>query len=95
MDMTDAEIIDLLGGVTAVARMLGIRPPSVHAWLKDGIPETRLRELAGQVELKSAGRFSRRKRWPDRFGFYWPELIDANHPCPPAIDQQPAAKESV
>ncbi|MGH8758083.1 MAG: Cro/CI family transcriptional regulator [Burkholderiales bacterium] len=72
--MTDSEIIELLGGVTAVARMLGIKPPSVHNWLTDGIPEGRLRELAGQIELRSGGRFSRRERWPDKFAFYWPEL---------------------
>lgn len=74
MNMTDTEIIHLLGGVTSVARMLEIKPPSVHAWLEDGIPEGRLRELAGQIEIKSEGRFSRRERWPDKFAFYWPEL---------------------
>ena len=72
--MTDQEIIQLLGGVTAVARMLGIKPPSVHAWLSDGIPEGRLRELAAQIEINSAGRFTRRGRWPENFAFYWPEL---------------------
>ncbi len=77
MNMTTTEIIDLLGGVTAVARMLEIKPPSVHAWLLDGIPDARLRELAGQIEIKSAGRFSRREQWPEKFGFYWPELAAA------------------
>lgn len=75
--MTDHEIIQLLGGVTSVARMLGIKPPSVHAWLVDGIPEGRLRELAAQIEIKSNGRFTRRDRWPDKFAFYWPELAEA------------------
>ena len=81
MSMTDPEIIDLLGGVTAVARMLDIKPPSVHAWLESGIPDGRLRDLAGQIEIKSGGRFTRRERWPDKFGFYWPELaqVPANH----------------
>lgn len=78
MSMTDTEIIELLGGVTAVARMLDIKPPSVHAWLQEGIPEARLRELAGQIEIKSGGRFSRRERWPEKYAFYWPELaLDA------------------
>lgn len=72
--MTDLEIIKLLGGVTAVARMLGIKPPSVHGWLVDGIPEARLRELAAQIEIKSQGRFTRRARWPSNYAFYWPEL---------------------
>lgn len=72
--MTDAEIIRLLGGVTAVARMLGIKPPSVHGWLEEGIPDGRLRELAGQIEIKSEGKFSRKDRWPEKYAFYWPEL---------------------
>jgi len=76
--MTDQEIIQLLGGVTAVARMLGIKPPSVHAWLSDGIPEGRLRELAAQIEIRSDGRFTRRERWPENFAFYWPELTNTS-----------------
>ena len=79
--MTDPEIIELLGGVTAVARMLDIKPPSVHAWLEGGIPDGRLRDLAGQIEIKSGGRFNRRAHWPEKFAFYWPELaqVPANH----------------
>lgn len=72
--MTATEIIQALGGVTAVARLLGIKPPSVHSWMVDGIPESRLIALAGQIELKTEGRFSRRERWPDKYGIFWPEL---------------------
>lgn len=77
MEMTDREIIELLGGVTSVARMLEIKPPSVHEWLNTGIPDARLRELAGQIEFKSEGRFTRRSRWPEKYAFYWPELAQA------------------
>lgn len=84
--MTDHEIIQLLGGVTAVARMLEIKPPSVHAWLECGIPEGRLRELAAQIEIRSGGRFLRSKRWPDKYLFYWPELASAQ-----PITTEPAA----
>lgn len=86
--MTDPEIIHLLGGVTAVARMLGIKPPSVHAWLQDGIPENRLRELGAQIELKAEGRFTRRERWPEKYAFYWPELADPR----PAAPQESAGQ---
>lgn len=75
--MTDSEIILLLGGATAVARLLDIKPPSVQEWLTVGIPESRLRELAGHLEIVSGGRFSRRARWPDKYAFYWPELAQA------------------
>ena len=94
--MTDAEIIELLGGPTAVARMLGIKPPSVCGWLVEGIPEGRLRDLAGQIELRSNGRFSRRQRWPTMFAFYWPELAPpGSGPIPPVIASTPAATSEV
>ncbi len=72
--MSDHEIIRTLGGVTAVARMLGIKPPSVHAWIETGIPDGRLVQLAAQIEIKSDGKFSRRERWPTKYSFYWPEM---------------------
>ena len=75
--MTDTEIIELLGGPTAVARLLDIRAPSVHEWLAGGIPEYRLRELGAEIERLSGGRFTRRERWPEKFAFYWPELAPA------------------
>jgi hypothetical protein len=90
MSMTTSEIIHLLGGVTSVARMLGIKPPSVHAWLEGGIPEGRLRELAGQIELKSAGKFTRRDRWPENFAFYWPELAPAGASIAPVATETEA-----
>ena len=88
-NFSDTEIIQMLGGVTAVARMLEIKAPSVHEWLTVGIPESRLRELAGQIELVSKGQFTRRERWPEKFAFYWPELAEV-----PANIQQ-FATESV
>jgi len=80
--MTDSEIIQLLGGPTAIARLLDIKPPSVHEWLSTGIPEGRLRELAGHLEIVSVGKFQRKLRWPDKYTFYWPELAHA--PAQPA-----------
>ena len=84
--MTDTEIIELLGGVTATARLLDIKPPSVHAWLKNGIPDGRLVEIAAHVESVSGGRFTRRARWPTRYAFYWPELAQS------PTTHQPAAQ---
>lgn len=91
--MSDSEIIQLLGGVTSVARFLGIKPPSVHAWQQDGIPEGRLIELAGQLEVRSEGRFTRKARWPDRYAAIWPEL--ATTPAPPAAPAAQAAQQGV
>jgi DNA-binding transcriptional regulator YdaS (Cro superfamily) len=72
--MNSSEMIQLLGGVTGVARSLGIKPPSVHAWIEAGIPEGRLIELAARLEQQSGGRFSRKAHWPDRYATIWPEL---------------------
>ena len=88
-DLTDAEIIKLLGGAPAVARMLNIKPPSVYEWVTDGMPEYRLRELAAQIEIKSGGRFTRMRRWPDNYAFYWPELAQAQ------INSAQAAPETI
>ena len=85
-ELTSVEIVALLGGVTAVARLLNIKPPSVHKWLSAGIPEDRLRELAAHLEIKSQGRFTRRGRWPDNYAFYWPELANTSSPAPAAAD---------
>jgi hypothetical protein len=91
--VTDPEIINLLGGVTVVARMLGIKPPSVHGWLETGIPEGRLIELAGQIEIKSNGLFSRKRRWPERYMFLWPELAEAQSGKAQAAIQNVAGHE--
>lgn len=77
MDITDREIIDLLGGPAAVARRVGCKTPSVSGWLTDGIPEGRLIELAAEIERRAPGRFSRRERWPLRCAEIWPDLAQA------------------
>ena len=35
----DAELIEALGGTSAVAGLCGIRPPSVSEWKRRGIPK--------------------------------------------------------
>jgi hypothetical protein len=45
MARTDSELIDALGGTSAVARLFGIKPPSVSNWRTDGIPKSRLMYL--------------------------------------------------
>lgn len=44
--MTDSEVIDKLGGTTAVADIFQIKPPSVTAWRENGIPVYRKQTLA-------------------------------------------------
>ena len=50
--MTDKEIIEKLGGVAAVARLVNVKSPAISYWLKKGIPQLRriqLQVLAPEV----------------------------------------------
>lgn len=69
---THSDLIDALGGTTAVARLFSIQPPSVHEWRKKGIPDDKLIRLAPTLEEK--GIATRRDLFPDDFGQIWPEL---------------------
>lgn len=44
-DPLASAVIAKLGGTTATARIFGIKPPSVSAWLEKGIPAARLMYL--------------------------------------------------
>lgn len=66
------KIIEGLGGDHAVARLLGIKAPSVNAWKKTGIPEGRLLALATDAE--KAGIIPRKKLFPKSWRRHWPEL---------------------
>ncbi|WP_454844873.1 Cro/CI family transcriptional regulator [Ralstonia thomasii] len=70
---TSADLITHLGGTGKVAKLLGIRPPSVSEWVKTGIPRPRVSELViatGRV-AKSIDDLS-----PDRWHLIWPGLAD-------------------
>jgi len=43
--MNDSQIIDRLGGTTAVARICRVQPPSVSEWRVNGIPSARRQYL--------------------------------------------------
>jgi DNA-binding transcriptional regulator YdaS (Cro superfamily) len=70
--MNTNEIIDLLGGTFAVAKMCQISPPSVSQWRNNGLPGDKLVLLASELEKKSNGRWSRKEipNWQQ----IWPEL---------------------
>ncbi len=70
--MNSSEIIDRLGGPTAVARLLNVKPPSVHAWKTGGIPDDKLIRLAPTLE--KAGIATRQELRPDDWHSIWPEL---------------------
>lgn len=71
--MNPNELIDALGGTTTVARLLGIKAPSVHAWRTSGIPDDKLIRLAPVAEKRSI--CSRRDLRPNDWMLIWPELV--------------------
>lgn len=87
--ITASEAIDILGGTTAAARLLNIKPPSVHEWRQKGIPDGRMPEIAPLVEAASGGRWKRWDLLPTTWHRIWPELIGA--PGAPAVPE-PAEK---
>ncbi|MBO4120257.1 helix-turn-helix domain-containing protein [Cupriavidus gilardii] len=72
---TADQLIDLLGGTSAVAELLGIKAPSVSDWRKTGIPRSRVSELAlaSGKKPKSLDDLA-----PDRWHLIWPELGQAD-----------------
>ncbi|MDK6077917.1 transcriptional regulator [Massilia varians] len=76
--MNASEIIDKLGGPTAVAKLLNVKPPSVHAWKTGGIPDDKLIRLAPTLE--KAGIATRRELRPNDWQQIWPELVDQSAP---------------
>jgi hypothetical protein len=70
-------VIDTLGGPTAVARMVGCKPPSVIEWRKRGIPADRCpaieRESGGKVKCEQL-----------RDDVVWTRIADDNWPWHPA-----------
>jgi DNA-binding transcriptional regulator YdaS (Cro superfamily) len=70
--MNTTDIIQFLGGTFAVAKMCKVSPPAVSQWRTNGIPKDKLVMVAGELEKKSDGKFSRKEieNWKQ----IWPEL---------------------
>lgn len=81
--MNPNELIDKLGGTTAVARLLGIKAPSVHAWRTGWIPDDKLIRLAPLAEQRGIAR--RQDLRPNDWHLIWPALAGQ------ATNQQEAA----
>lgn len=63
------------GGLSALARALGVAPSTVHQWLVRDRPVPPKRCSA--IERVSAGEVSRKDLRPDDWSEYWPELASA------------------
>ena len=80
---TSSELIDKLGGPAVVAKLLGIKPPSVVGWRANGIPDDKLIRLAPTCER--LGIASRQELRPNDWRQIWPEL-HAQHPAEPQTE---------
>lgn len=83
------DVIDRLGGPSAVARMVGCRPPSVTEWRRRGIPPDRCpvieRASEGKVFCEELRADVRWHRVPDAAWPWHPQgrpLIDVSAPAP-------------
>ena len=72
--MNDSQIIDLLGGPTAIAKQLNISPPAVCVWRRNGIPLDKRVYLAAEIEKQSDGKLTRKLKFPANWRYIWPEI---------------------
>lgn len=75
--MSKRDLIADLGGPTAVARMCGVKPPSVMDWRRRGIPADR----CPAIERETGGRFPCEQLRGD---VSWFRVPDANWPWHPS-----------
>lgn len=73
--------IDMAGGVSELARMLGLSAPSVSLWKRRGVPLGRCVE----IERVTAGKVMRWDMRPSDWHLIWPELI--GRPGAPEVPQ--------
>lgn len=81
MDFDASSLIDDMGGTNKVARLAGVKPPSVTDWRKTGIPQEKLILLAADIQ-----RIKGIPRWellPKVWHRIWPHLIGSEG-APPA-----------
>ena len=73
---TDAHMIDLLGGTSAVARMCNVAPAAVAQWKIRGIPHGHLVFLGARLEKASHGLICRKDLFPKSYDLIWPEILE-------------------
>lgn len=74
MKLSEDQIVNLLGGTNAVARLCKVTPAAVAQWKTKGIPQDKLMFLGAELEKKSFGLMNRKEMFPKTYKFIWPEL---------------------
>jgi len=62
----------IVGGISALARIVGVKPPTVSQWASGARPVPIERCLA--IERATKGEVTRRDLRPDDWHLIWPEL---------------------
>lgn len=77
LQLSDSQIIDLLGGCTKVAKLCKVSVPAVSMWRKKGIPQSQFVFLGATLESQSNGLITRKDILPDTWHIVFPELLKA------------------
>lgn len=85
-----AEIIALLDGPNAAARLLGVKPPSVIEWRRRNAIPT---ERCAAVEKALSGKYRRWHMRPADWHLIWPELVADPEAPPLPVSSAPAAQD--
>lgn len=79
LKLNTKQMIELLGGVKAVAKKLGISVQAVSQWDENTIPSSKLMALAALIEKESHGLVTRQDMFPNSWMWIWPELVPKNN----------------
>ena len=72
--LTPKQMIHLCGGPAKIARRFKVTTQAVHRWQNEGLPASKLMELAAQIERESHGLVTRKDMFPQSWHLIWPEL---------------------
>lgn len=80
--ITAEEVIKIFGGVSNVARFVGVKSPSVCGWReKNIVPDDKLIIMAPTIEAMTVNTdtpFTRKSMFPNNWQIIWPELLTEN-----------------
>lgn len=79
LKLNTKQMIELLGGVKAVAKKLNISVQAVSQWNDNSIPVSKMVMIAALIEKESHGLVTRQDMFPKSWMWIWPELVPKNN----------------
>lgn len=68
---------ETVGGLSILARIIGVKPPTVHQWITGKRPVPI--ERCAAIENATTGKVTRRDLRPNDWQEIWPELKELSH----------------